>query len=437
MMTKMFARLPLALALSGALLMQECLLPVAAHAEGETATAAAPAAKSRVRRTPALRPVVYTKLEEVQQLADQKNYAAALDRLALLQKMQRNSYEQAMTWSMQAYVHFNKENYPEAIKAYEEILKIQNIPLSLEESTRFSLAKLYFVQEKYPQALGSLNAWFGMTAKPNPQAYVMRAQMHYEMENYKAALPDIKQAMAVAQEQGMKTPENWLLLERAVYYQNKDFKAMERCLQDLIALYPKKQYWLQLAAVYNELNLPLKEVAIMEMMYEQGELKTEPELVNLVQAMLGNNMPYKAAGVVLQGFKDKTVTENAKNLTLLGDALMLAKEYTEAIKVLERAAQASQQGKDYYKVAQLEVDRQLWPKALEHLDTALKLGGVAQEYNLYILKGTVLFNMDKLAAARAEFERARGFEASKAAAEQWLAYIESEEARRAYMAENR
>ena len=174
----------------------------------------------------------------------------------------------------------------------------------------------------------------------------------------------------------------------------------------------------------------------MEMVYDQGELKTEQELVNLAQAMLANNMPYKSAKVILQGFKDKTVSESAKNLTLLGDSLMLAKEYTEAIKVLEQAADKSQEGKDYFKVAQLEVDRQLWSKALEHLDKAIKLGGLTQEYNAYILKGTVLFNMNKLPKAKSEFEKALTYPQSKKAAEQWIAYIEAEEKRRAYIAEN-
>lgn len=436
MMIKAFNKTPLAMVLAASLLAPGMVFSGEVQAEGEAATATAAAAKSRVRRTPALRPVVYSKLEEVQKLADQKNYTAALEKLAIVQKMPRNSYEQAMTWNIQAYVYFNKESYAEATRAYEEILKIQNIPASLEESTQYSLAKLYFVQEKYTDAIKALDAWFGLTAKPNSQAYVMRAQIRYEMADYQAALPDIKKAMAIAHEQQMKIPESWLLLERAVYYQNKDFRAMERCLQDLIALYPKKQYWLQLAAVYNELNQPLKEVAIMEMMYDQGVLETEQELVNLSQAMLANNSPYKSAAIMLQGIKDKKVTESAKNLTLLGDSLMLAKEYDEAINVLERAAKAAQQGKDYFKVAQLAVDRQLWDRALQNIDTALSLGGLPHVQEAYILKGTVLFNMDKLPAARNEFERARGFETSKAAAEQWLAYIDAEEQRRAYMQAN-
>jgi tetratricopeptide (TPR) repeat protein len=390
-------------------------------------------AKSRVRRTPALRPVVYTKLEEVQKLADKKNYTAAFEKLTLLQKMQRNSYEQAMTFSMQAYVHFNKENWAEAAKSYESLLNIKNIPISLEETTLFSLAKLYFIQEQYKPALETLNTWFELTEKPNSQAYVMRAQMHYEMKNYLSALPDIKRAMSIAHEQGLKKPENWLLLERAIYYQNKDFKAMERCLKDLVALYPKKSYWLQLAAIYNELNKPLKELAIMEMMYDQGVLQSELELVNLAQALLANNSPYKSASIILTGIKDKKIEENAKNLRLLGDSLMLAKEYSESINVLERAANLSQQSKDYFKVAQLAVDRQLWDKAENYLEKAIALGGLSQPQDALVLKGTVLFNRENLSAARTEFEKAKTYSSTQKVAEQWLGYIDAEMQRRAYM----
>lgn len=403
-------------------------------AEATTAVPAQAAQKSRVRRTPSMRPIIYNKLDEVQKLADGKNHAQALEKLDLLQKMQRNSYEQAMTWSMQAYVYFNKEDYNQAIKAYEQILKIENIPVSLEENTQYSLAKLYLLQEQYEPSLKALNAWFAMTAKPGAQAYIMRAQMYYQLNQYKNALPDIKQAVALAQETDMKIPENWLLLERAVYYQNKDFKSMERCLQDLIALYPKKQYWLQLASVYNELNQPLKEVAIMEMMYEQGALESETEIVGLAQAMLANNSPYKSANVLLQSLKNGKIKESTKVLTLLGDAFMLAKEYDQAIIMMEKAAKASNLAKDYYKVAQIAADRQRWTQALENVDKALSLGGLNDVHNAYVLKGMVLFNMEKFSAAKAEFEKARAYEQTRAAAEQWLSYIEGEEQRRAYMA---
>jgi len=115
---------------------------------------------------------------------------------------------------------------------------------------------------------------------------------------------------------------------------------------------------------------------------------------------------------------------------------MIAKEYDQAIVVMKKAADASQQGKDFYKLAQIHTERQEWDLALSSVTKALKLGELNAEHSALILKGLILFNMDRLAEAKVEFDKAFKFEEAEKMAKQWLSYIESEEQRRAYMAAN-
>ncbi|QQD20917.1 hypothetical protein GJQ54_03630 [Oceanospirillaceae bacterium ASx5O] len=392
------------------------------------------ASKPRVRRTQTLRPQIYQKLDEVRALADEKKFSEAQDRLDALEKIRRNSYEQAMTHNMAAYLAFNKEDYAGAIKAYEQVIAIENIPESLEQTTLYSLAKLQMMQENYKAALSMLNKWFSVVEKPSAEAYILRAQMQFQLEQYGKALPDVKKAIALTKEQGQQPKENWLLLERAVYYQNKDFNSLARCLQDLATLYPKSQYWVQLAAVYSELDKPLKELSTLETAYDKGMLGKEAELVNLAQALLAQEIPFKAAVVLSKGIQDEIVKSSARNLSLLGDAWMLAKEYDKAIMVMGKAAEASQAGMDFYKLAQIHTERQEWDLALKNINIALQLGELAQPYQAHILKGLVLFNLDDLGSARKSFELAQQDEDGAKAAEQWLRYIASEQQRRDYMA---
>ena len=391
-------------------------------------------AGKRVRRTQTLREVIYKKLDAVRALADEKKYDEALKDLAAVDKIRRNSYEQAMTHNMYAYVYFNKEDYAGAIKAYEQVIAVDNIPESLEQTTLYSLAKLYLIQEQYKPALASLNKWFVVVEKPGPEAYILRAQMQFQLEQYKAALPDVKKAIAMTKEQGNQPKENWLLLERAVYYQNKDFKNLARNLQDLATLYPKSQYWVQLAAVYSELGQPMKELSALETAYDQGLLSRESELVSLAYALMGQEIPYKAAVVLEKGMKDDIINPTAKNLSTLGDAWMLAKEYDKAIVAMTQAAQESQKGDDFFKLAQIHTERQEWRSALENVDKAINAGDLKKPYSAYILKGNILFNLDDLAFARDSFERARKYPEAQKMADQWLSYIDAEQKRRDYMA---
>ncbi|MFC3678974.1 tetratricopeptide repeat protein [Bacterioplanoides pacificum] len=390
--------------------------------------------KRRVRRAQTLRPQIFKKLDAARALADEKKYTEALEELQALEKRKRNSYEKAMTHNMYAYVYFNQENYDAAISAYEKVVGFKKIPESLEQGTLYSLAKLQLMQERYAEALTPLNQWFELVEKPGAEAHILRAQIYFQLEQFQQALPDVKAAIAQVKAQGNNPRENWLMLERAVYYQNKDFNNLARCLQDLATLYPKSQYWVQLAAVYSELGQPLKELSALEAAHEQGLLNKENELVNLAQALLAQEVPYKAANILAEGMKSEQIEVNARNLSLLGDAWMIAKEYDNAIKVMSQAARMSGKGKDFYKLAQIHTERQEWTLALNNVDAALQDSDFNKQADAQILRGLVLFNLDNLADAQGAFEAAAEFKSSEKMAAQWLAYIEGERKRREYMA---
>ena len=415
-------------ALSAALLVLGlgCSVPMVQAADEE------PAASSRVKRAQTLRPEIYKQLDTARTQADAKQYGQALQTLQALEKRKRNSYETAMTHNMFAYVYFNQENYAGASRAYESVLAVENLPESLQQTTLYSLAKLYLMQEQYQKALKPLNQWFDVTPSPNAEAFMLRAQAYYQLEQYKQALPDIRKAISMTAEQGNKPRENWLMLERAVYYQNKDFKNLARCLQDLIAYYPKGAYWMQLAAVYNELNQPVKELSTLETAYEQGFLTQESELISFAQALMAQDIPFKAARVIEKGIKDGKIKEDVKVLGTLGDSWMLAREYEQAITVMTQVARLSGAGKDYFRLAQIHTERQEWDLALRNVNLAIEKGGLPQGNAAYILKGLVLFNMDHLVDAKQAFAKASS-DGNKMAS-QWIQFIESEEKRREYMA---
>lgn len=392
--------------------------------------------KKRVRRAQTLRDVIFKKLDAVRALADEKKYDEALEDLASVEKVRRNSYEQAMTHNMYAYVYFNKEDYDGAIGAYSNVLAVKNIPESLEQTTLYSLAKLHLMQENYKESLETLNKWFTVVEKPGPEAFILRAQMQFQLEQYSKALPDVKKAIAMVKEQGNQPKENWLMLERAVYYQNKDFKNLARCLQDLATLYPKGQYWVQLAAVYGELGQPLKELTALEAAYDQDMLTREGELINLAYALMGQEIPFKAAKVLEKGLKDEVIKPTAKNLSTLGDAWMLAKEYDKAIVVMTQAAKESGKADDYFKLAQIHTERQEWKLALDNVNAAIKAGELKKESSAYILKGNILFNLDDLAYAQDMFAKAKAYPESEKVADQWIKFIDGEQKRRDYMAAN-
>lgn len=391
-------------------------------------------ASPRVRRTQTLREVVYEKLEDARNLADEEEYSGALDVLARLEKRKRNSYERAMTYNMVAYVYTAQEKYDEAIIAYSQVLDIDNAPDSLKQTTLFTLAKLYMMQERYDESLNTLNSWMESSDKVGADAYLLRAQVQYQREAFGLAKDDVTTAVSMRKESGSKAPESWLLLQRAALFQLKDYAGLAANLESLVANYSKAEYWMQLAAVYNELGRSEQELATLETAYDMKLMTKEGEYLNFAQALLAREIPYKAAHVLEDGMQADIVEKSARNLSLLGDAWMMAREYDNAIVSMTAAASESGKGSDYFKLAQIYTERQEWNKAFDFSQKSLQVGDLKAPHQALIIKGLAQYNLNHLEEAATTFFQAARYPAAEKTAHQWQEYIESEQQRREYIA---
>jgi tetratricopeptide (TPR) repeat protein len=391
-------------------------------------------ASPRVRRTQTLREVVYEKLEDARNLADEEEYSDALDVLARLEKRKRNSYERAMTHNMVAYVYTAQEKYDEAIIAYSQVLDIDNAPDSLKQTTLFTLAKLYMMQERYDESLNTLNSWMESSDKVGADAYLLRAQVQYQREAFGLAKDDVTTAVSMRKESGSKAPESWLLLQRAALFQLKDYAGLAANLESLVANYSKAEYWMQLAAVYNELGRSEQELATLETAYDMKLMTKEGEYLNFAQALLAREIPYKAAHVLEDGMQADIVEKSARNLSLLGDAWMMAREYDNAIVSMTAAASESGKGSDYFKLAQIYTERQEWNKAFDFSQKSLQVGDLKAPHQALIIKGLAQYNLNHLEEAATTFFQAARYPAAEKTAHQWQEYIESEQQRREYIA---
>jgi tetratricopeptide (TPR) repeat protein len=217
---------------------------------------------------------VYKKLTEAQELIENKQIDRGLAILNEIKAMPKlSNYEKSQLWHYFGYTYFSQERYNEAIKAYENVIAIPNLAKALEINTLYTLSQLYFIQENYSKALDLLNRWFAVTDKPEAQAYIMLGQAHYQLEQYKEAIPNVKTALDMAKKSGKVPNENWYLLLRVNYYELGDYKNMVAVLEELLQHYPKDEYWLTLAGMYGELEKTKQQLSILEMLYEHGNLR--------------------------------------------------------------------------------------------------------------------------------------------------------------------
>lgn len=383
----------------------------------------------RTKRTPTMRENVYRQIDRAREAAEAGRFNEALKDLNGLADSNLNSYEAAMTYNLMAYAHYAREDYPAAVRAYQNVLKQDALPDSLLKNSLFSMAQIMIVSERYKEGIDALERWFRLEENPNASAYILLGQAYFQEKQYDKARKPIETAIARARAEGTEVRENWWLLLRAIHYTAGNYNQLRDVLQELVAGWPKAEYWTQLSAVYGELKQPKKQLATMESAYDQGLLSSGSDYRTLAQLLLGGEVPYKAAKVLNEAFEKNLLERDQTNLRTLADAWTLAKEYDRAAEILEQAAAKSGDGTLYLRLAQLQSERANWNSALDAARKALGRGGLDRPDQARIVEGLSLYNLDRLEEAKTAFSRAARFESSQAVARQWQTYIEREQNR--------
>ncbi|WDE04281.1 tetratricopeptide repeat protein [Thalassomonas viridans] len=396
--------------------------------------AEAPAAKQKKSvKVPAMRDRVYTQLARAQKLADEGDRAtgfAVLDKVkARLDSL--NSYEKAMLFNFYGFMHYGGDDIKSAIASFEQVVQEQQIPESLLLSTSYSLAQLNMQQQNYAGALNWLEKWQTANSKPlTPNQQILMAQVHFQLKQYQASIGYIEQAIAAAVGAGEIPKENWLVLQRAAYYELGQSDKVTSVMEALVRYYDKPQYWLQLGGMYGETGQEKKQLAVMEAAWQAGYIAKSTDIITLAQLYLYHGVPYKAAKLLDEAIEKGEVIAQTQYLDLLAQAYLQAKEDQAAIPVLQKAAEIADNGKFDEKLAQAYLNLEQWPQAIASAEKALERGQLNQAANMYLVLGMAQFNLQNYDQAILALESA-GEQAAKSGqsqkmARQWLAYVKRE-----------
>ena len=392
--------------------------------------AASKSAEKKKNKAPLIRKKIYDKLTKAQELVNAQKYAEATAILDKINDGRRlNNTERIQLWNFYAYIAFSQDKYKEAIKAYNTMLELPDLQTGVKTSTIYTLSQLYFLTENYPKALEYIKRWIKLSEKPSPDAYALLGQAYYKLQQFKNAIPALKKAIELRKASGKPIKENWYLLLRATYYELKDYKNMVVILKELVTLFPKAQYFRDLAGSYSQLGDTKNQLGIMETMYEDGQLTKGSQIRNLANLYLMHGIPLKSAKVLDTAIKKGQLDKTEKNLRLLSQAWMQAREDKRAIEPLTEAAKISSKGETWVNLGQAYVNLDQWPEAIKAIEKGLKINGVKKPDSAYILLGMGYYNLKKMEKAQSAFKQALAISKNKhnkKSARQWIKYLETE-----------
>ncbi|HEX7080296.1 MAG TPA: tetratricopeptide repeat protein [Gammaproteobacteria bacterium] len=379
---------------------------------------------------PAVSQPVYERLAEARACAQKDDMQCALRALERVRAIgDLTDYELAQMWRLYALVYLRQGSHAEAIAAYENALEPSAQPLGLRAATMLALAELYARQERYQDALDTLGEWFLIAENPNPEAYVLKAQIHHRLEQYEQAVEPLVTGIEIARARGREAEEGWYQLLAALYFELENDPKVIETLTVLVERWPKKEYLVQLAAMYGRTGEETLQLALYEAAYEAGWLTSEQEIVNLARMLLQADIPYKAALLLQQGLDDGAIESTESNWQLLSEAWRLARQDEKALPALTRATQLAQDGELHFMLAQSYANLARWEECAEAARDGLERGGLERPDQANLLLGNCLTELEQYDAARSAFEAAARDERSRERAEQWLDYIENEQDR--------
>jgi len=393
--------------------------------------------KRAAKKVPAMRNRVYSQLARAQKLADEGVKIAGFDVLDEVKDRidSLNSYERAMLWNFYAFMYYGNEDIDSAIEHFELVIKEDAIPDSLYLSTVYSLAQLSMQQQNYPQALAYLQQWQDNNTKAlTTSQHMMFAQIYYQDKQFEKVITEVERAISLAQQSNATVKENWLILQRASYYELKQPAQVIKVIEQLVRLYDKPQYWLQLAGMYGEVGQEDKQLAVMEASWQAGHITKGSDVMTLAQLYRFHQVPFKAAILLEQAIAKGTIVASEKSLEALAQAYVAAKEDEKALPVLIKAAEIADTGKFDVQLAQAYLNLERWQDAIASANNALLRGGISREGDMYLVIGMAKFNLQAFDESLIAFTQAQKIPKSAKTAKQWFHYVEREQGQRERLA---
>lgn len=369
----------------------------------------------------------YGKLSAAQELMGAENFTEARKILEKMLGKRLNDHERALTLQSLGFVQASQEQWDAATESFEKCLAQEALPPGAQSSTRYNVAQIYLLRERYADSAKTLETWFTEVENPGSAAYYLLATAYALDGQYDRALPPAEKAVALADD----PKEQWLQILLNLYFEKQDFKKLARTLERLASRYPKKVYWMQLSAVYAELGKDEKSLAVLQVAYENDLLTEDVELRRLAQLYLFHEIPYRAARVLERALEEEKIESDAESLELLANSWIQAREYERAIPPLERAAALAGDGDLYVRLGQIHLERRAWGKAEEALTQALSHKELDDRGRVWLLLGVSRYSAKRVTSAEEAFANAGKFDSTRDSATTWLGHIERDRAARA------
>jgi uncharacterized protein HemY len=326
-----------------------------------------------------------------------------------------SKYAQAFAHQLQAQINWEKDKSDDAIAEYKKAIDLDALPNDAQFQVIYQMAQLQVQEEKYADALTTLDQWEKLTGAQSADELALKANCYYRTDKYQQAIDTMKKAVSMTE----KPADSWMQILMASYFELNQYDQAAQIVQEQMAKDPSNKKLLnQLATIYIQADKPQQALDLMAKAKSQGLVTTSEDYMQLAKLYAAADK-YKDSSATIKEGLDKGILKPSFDVyKLQGDVCTQAEDDACAIEAYTKAAPQSKDGNIDYQLGYLLFYSDRSKDAADALTRAISKGGLRQEGEAYLLRGDAENDMNQLSAAVADWQKASGYPSTKTMAEQ-------------------
>lgn len=382
------------------------------------------------RAKPVLSNSVYRPINKAQEAMQDGNYTAAIEIFdELLARSDRlTDYDQAKVLQMKTIAYIQQQDYVNATASSEAALDIDALELEAGKELRYNLVNMYFILERYQQALQHLEIWINTYSELEPQVCFTAAQLYLSVENLDRA----QYYGELGREKHEADPdfvpqENWYRLMLSIYGRKKDYDKAAEIAEALIGFWPDKlEYYHQLSGLYQQLERHKEALSVLVVAYRNTLLKSSDDYARMLQMHRYFGYPYRGAVFYDQAINSNIVAAEEESWEDLANAWLQSRQWSLAEAALNEAAVLSDSGKHWLRLCQSTFQDERWQQSLHYCQNALDKGGLEKEESTALqLLAMINFSTNDYENAIRYFDRCATQVATHRDCNDWLEHVKN------------
>ncbi|MDN5870649.1 MAG: tetratricopeptide repeat protein [Nitrococcus sp.] len=337
------------------------------------------------------------------ELVDKKDYTGARKVLGQLTLSQLNPYERSRVELILARIDNIHEDYASARGHLQQAMASGGLNTEETGRVRINIARLFMIEENWAAAAALLEEWFKHAKNPDSIAYYLLAIAYYQMGDSARAFAPAQKAVELMKEPQAAQME--LLL--ALYLERKDYSEAIELNARMVETWPRNEsYWLRLSSLYQAVENYDMALAVLQVAYNAGYFTQDSQTLRLAELLQYNHIPQRCARILDAALASGAIEATADSYEKLGNCWISAREFEKSIAPLRQAAQLSDDGELYLRLAEVQLQNGDWKGVASAVRNAIDKGDLEDGAHAQLMMGIALFKREELEEAREWFERA-------------------------------